>query len=94
MSGFEDMPGVAVDENGRADPQTQLFRSTAVGVTTGPMISQVRSRLLWSRQTNFSKTIDVHIYIYHYFAMVAYFKVHENVFYGRGSTFRLNVFSE
>lgn len=35
------MNGVAVDANGRADPQTQLFRSTAVGVTTGPMISQV-----------------------------------------------------
>ena len=42
MPGFANMNGVAVGPDGRADPQSQLFRSTAVGVETGPMISQVR----------------------------------------------------
>ena len=42
MPGFAHMNGVAVDANGRADPQTQLFRSSALGVEKGPMISQVR----------------------------------------------------
>lgn len=41
MPGFANMNGVAVGSDGRADPQSQLFRSTAVGVETGPMISQV-----------------------------------------------------
>lgn len=41
MPGFAKMNGVAVDSEGRADPQTQLFRSTAYGVQTGPFISQV-----------------------------------------------------
>ena len=41
MPGFAKMNGVAVDSEGRADPQTQLFRSTAYGVQTGPFVSQV-----------------------------------------------------
>ncbi|CAN0598386.1 unnamed protein product, partial [Laminaria digitata] len=43
MPGFADIVGVAVDpETRRADPQSQLFRSSAFGVETGPFISQVR----------------------------------------------------
>lgn len=42
MPGFAGMNGVAVGTDGRADPQSQLFRSAAIGVETGPMISQVR----------------------------------------------------
>lgn len=42
MPGFAKMNGVAVGSDGRADPQSQLFRASAVGVETGPMISQVR----------------------------------------------------
>ena len=42
MPGFAKMRGVAVDRRGRADPKSQLFRSSAVGVETGPMISQVK----------------------------------------------------
>ena len=42
MPGFADMNGVAVGPDGRADPQSQLFRSSALGVETGPFISQVR----------------------------------------------------
>ncbi|CAM9505578.1 unnamed protein product, partial [Laminaria digitata] len=41
MPGFAKMTGVAVGMDGKADPQSQLFRSTAVGVETGPMISQL-----------------------------------------------------
>ncbi|CAN0389254.1 unnamed protein product, partial [Scytosiphon promiscuus] len=41
MPGFAKMNWVAVGRDGRADPQSQLFRSTAIGVETGPMISQV-----------------------------------------------------
>lgn len=41
MPGFAKMNGVVVDSTGRADPQSQLFRSAAVGVDKGPMISQV-----------------------------------------------------
>lgn len=41
MPGFAKMNGVAVGSDGRADPQSQLFRSSAVGVETGPIISQV-----------------------------------------------------
>ena len=39
------MKGVAVDSEGRADPQTQLFRNNAVGAETGPLISQVQHGL-------------------------------------------------
>lgn len=42
MPGFADMNMVAVGPDGRADPQTQLFRSSALGVETGPFVSQVR----------------------------------------------------
>ena len=42
MPGFAEMNGVAVGADGRADPQSQLFRSSALGVETGPFISQVR----------------------------------------------------
>nr|CAF04025.1 vanadium-dependent iodoperoxidase 1 [Laminaria digitata] len=42
MPGFADIVGVAVDpETRRADPQSQLFRSSAFGVETGPFISQL-----------------------------------------------------
>ncbi|CAM9112449.1 unnamed protein product, partial [Laminaria digitata] len=41
MPGFAKMIGVAVGSDGRADPQSQLFRASAVGVETGPMISQL-----------------------------------------------------
>ena len=41
MPGFADMNGVAVGPDGRADPQSQLFRSSALGVENGPFISQV-----------------------------------------------------
>ena len=41
MPGFALMNGVAIGPNGAADPLTQLFRSTAVGVEVGPFISQV-----------------------------------------------------
>ncbi|CAM9167488.1 unnamed protein product, partial [Laminaria digitata] len=41
MPGFAKMKGVAVGSDGRADPQSQLFRYSAVGVETGPMISQL-----------------------------------------------------
>lgn len=44
MPGFAGLNGVAVASDGRPDPQSQLFRSSAVGVETGPMISQVRRR--------------------------------------------------
>ena len=44
MPGFAEMGGVAVGADGKADPQTQLFRSNAIGVETGPMISQVNLR--------------------------------------------------
>ena len=36
------MRGVAIGEDGTVDPQQQLFRSSAIGVETGPFISQVR----------------------------------------------------
>ena len=36
------MRGVAIGEDGAVDPQQQLFRSSAIGVETGPFISQVR----------------------------------------------------
>ena len=42
MPGFAEMNMVAVGPDGRADPQTQLFRSSALGVETGPFVSQVR----------------------------------------------------
>ena len=42
MPGFADMNMVAVGPDGRADPQTQLFRSSALGVETGPFVSQVQ----------------------------------------------------
>ena len=42
MPGFAKMKGVAVDSEGKADPQSQLFRNNAIGAETGPMISQVR----------------------------------------------------
>lgn len=41
MPGFAKMKGVAAGLDGRADPQSQLFRSSAIGVETGPFISQV-----------------------------------------------------
>ncbi|CAM9376610.1 unnamed protein product [Laminaria digitata] len=41
MPGFANMDGVAVGPDGRADPQSQLFRSSALGVETGPFISQL-----------------------------------------------------
>nr|CAQ51446.1 putative vanadium-dependent iodoperoxidase 3 [Laminaria digitata] len=41
MPGFQNMVGVAVDRDGRADPQSQLFRTSAFGVETGPFISQL-----------------------------------------------------
>ncbi|CAN0471952.1 unnamed protein product, partial [Scytosiphon promiscuus] len=41
MPGFADMNFVAVGPDGRADPLTQLFRSSAVGVETGPHVSQL-----------------------------------------------------
>ena len=44
MPGFAKMKGVAVGADGKADPQSQLFRSNAIGVETGPMISQVKFR--------------------------------------------------
>ena len=42
MSGFAGMDMVAVDSSGRPDPQSQLFRNTAVGVEEGPFVSQVQ----------------------------------------------------
>ena len=45
MPGFAKMGGVAVGSDGMADPQTQLFRNSAMGVQTGPMISQVQCGL-------------------------------------------------
>lgn len=48
MTGFSNMKGVAVGSDGRADPQSQLFRSSAVGVETGPFISQVRLDYIFS----------------------------------------------
>ena len=42
MPGFASMRGVAIGEDGAVDPQQQLFRSSAIGVETGPFISQVR----------------------------------------------------
>ncbi|CAM9166878.1 unnamed protein product, partial [Laminaria digitata] len=41
MPGFANMNGVAVGSDGRADPQSQLFRSSALGVETGPFVSQL-----------------------------------------------------
>ena len=41
MPGFVEMGGVSVKADGSVDPLTQLFRSSFVGVETGPMISQV-----------------------------------------------------
>ena len=41
MPGFANMKGVAVGSDGRADPESQLFRSSALGVETGPFVSQV-----------------------------------------------------
>ena len=41
MPGFVEMGGVSVQADGSVDPLTQLFRSSFVGVETGPMISQV-----------------------------------------------------
>ncbi|CAN0555962.1 unnamed protein product, partial [Laminaria digitata] len=41
MPGFANMNGVAVGSDGRADPHSQLFRSSALGVETGPFVSQV-----------------------------------------------------
>ena len=42
MPGFASMNGVAIGEDGTVDPMQQLFRNSAVGVETGPFISQVR----------------------------------------------------
>ena len=42
MPGFASMNGVAIGENGTVDPLQQLFRNSAIGVETGPFISQVR----------------------------------------------------
>ena len=47
MPGFANMNGVAVGSNGKADPQSQLFRSSAIGVETGPFISQVQCSSLF-----------------------------------------------
>ncbi|CAN0394251.1 unnamed protein product, partial [Scytosiphon promiscuus] len=65
MPGFANMNGVAVGSDGRADPQSQLFRSTAVGVETGPMISQllvkdftIDSLTVTPRQTTFETGAD------------------------------------
>ena len=44
MPGFAEMKGVAVGPDGKADPQQQLFRNSAIGAETGPMISQVQCR--------------------------------------------------
>lgn len=41
MPGYVEMNGVAIGADGYLDPHTQLFRSSFVGVETGPMISQV-----------------------------------------------------
>lgn len=41
MPGFAEMNGVSVGPDGDADPSSQLFRCSFVGVETGPMISQV-----------------------------------------------------
>ena len=57
MSGFAYMNGVAVDADGRPDPQQQLFRSTAVGVETGPMISQVCSFFVWAGLKRVTATV-------------------------------------
>ncbi|CAM9093102.1 unnamed protein product [Laminaria digitata] len=41
MPGFAKMNGVATGADGRADPHSQLFRTSALGVEKGPMISQL-----------------------------------------------------
>ena len=41
MPGFKEMSGVSVGPDGAADPFSQLFRCSFIGVETGPMISQV-----------------------------------------------------
>ncbi|CAN0531731.1 unnamed protein product, partial [Scytosiphon promiscuus] len=41
MPGFLEMGGVSVGADGSVDPFAQLFRSSFVGVETGPMVSQL-----------------------------------------------------
>ena len=42
MSGIKEDSSVSMGKDDRIDPYSQLFRSTFVGVETGPMISQVK----------------------------------------------------
>ncbi|CAN0395332.1 unnamed protein product, partial [Scytosiphon promiscuus] len=65
MPGFADMNMVAVGSDGRADPQTQLFRSSALGVETGPFVSQllvkdftIDSITVKAQQTTFATGVD------------------------------------
>ncbi|CAM9447778.1 unnamed protein product [Laminaria digitata] len=65
MPGFANIGGVAVGPDGRADPQSQLFRSSALGVETGPFISQllvkdftIDSITVAPMQTTFAPGVD------------------------------------
>ncbi|CAM9093034.1 unnamed protein product [Laminaria digitata] len=65
MPGFAEMDGIAVGRDGRADPQSQLFRTSALGVEKGPFISQllvkdftIDSITVTPMQTTFAPGVD------------------------------------
>lgn len=60
MAGFGLSTGVAVGYDGSVDPHSQLFRSSFVGIETGPMVSQVR----WNLAYVLSIDIELSLYIY------------------------------